>query len=567
MVQAREINLPDLLRFEPEKGLIWLKDYRMVMLSACALGALRKELIETLGWDQARGLMKRFGYAAGLADALALAERFPEATGAHHMNLGPALHALEGIANVVRIPERSEVDLERGRFHVEGYWENSFEAEQHLELLGPSNEPVCWMLVGYAAGHSSAAAEQETLVVETECRAMGHDRCRFTAALADEMPEIAHREQRDYAPQHLPEMLRDLLTAIKRQKRTLRSKQKTITQLESELTRLEGSAELIGTSEALRKATEVATVVAPVNTTVLILGESGTGKELFAQSIHARSQRADQAFVAVNCSALPENLQEAELFGYAKGAFTGASAASEGLFEAAHNGTLFLDEIGDLSMTAQAKILRALQEGEIKRLGETRLRKVDVRIVAATNQDLRQMVEEREFREDLYYRLSVVVLELPPLRDRDNDVLLLAEHFLGRYSQEFSKELKGLSREAKCAIAGYSWPGNVRELANAIQRAVILTRGDEIQPEDLPAAVTAGENTATDGTRAVMAGTGASADARNLQRLQNEDERIEQALKMAGGNRNKAAALLGISRTTLWRKMKTRSRDGDARAD
>ncbi len=553
-MQASEINLPDLLRFEPEQGLIQLKDYRMVLLSACALGALRKELVETLGWDRARGLMKRFGYAAGLADGLALAERFPETTQNRHMDFGPALHALEGIARVVRIPERSQIDLERGRFHIEAYWENSFEAEQHLDLLGHSKEPVCWTLVGYALGHSSAAAGRPTVVVETECRAMGHERCRFTAALADENPKLTRREEPDYAPLHLPAMLDDLRKALNQQKRKLRSKDKTIDRLRSEVERIRPRGRFIGESQALAAALDTAQAVAPYDTTALALGESGTGKELLARFIHDQSPRADREFVAVNCSALPENLQEAELFGYAKGAFTGAATAHTGVFESADGGTLLLDEIGDLALTAQTKILRALQEGEIRRLGETRSRKVDVRIVAATHRDLESMVHERTFREDLYYRLSVVAITLPPLRDRGNDSLLLAEHFLDVYSRRFAKQLEGMTREAACAISGYSWPGNVRELENAIQRAVILAGGRQVELEDLPDHVVLGKPARRPHQPAAARGAAPIHSA--LQNITDEKVRIERALELAGGHRERAAALLGVSRTTLWRRAK-----------
>jgi DNA-binding NtrC family response regulator len=558
MVKAPEINLAELLRFEPERGLILLKDYRMVMFSASALGAQRKEIIDTLGWDQARGLMKRFGYAAGLADGLALAKRFPAATGTRHMDFGAALHALEGAANVVRIPERSDTDLERGRFHVEGYWENSFEAEQHLELLGPAQEPVCWTLVGYAVGHSSAAAQRPTVVVETECRAMGHHRCRFTAAFADEMVEEAQREEAEYQPRHLPPMLQDLLRIIERQKGTLRTKEREISRLQTDLARTLPATQLIGSSASFALAIETARAAAPFDTTALLLGESGTGKEPLARLIHEHSPRSKSAFVAVNCSALPESLQEAELFGHAKGAFTGASTAGVGLFEAASGGTLFLDEIGDLSPTAQAKILRALQEGEVKRLGETRSRKVDVRVIAATNRDLEAMVAANSFREDLYYRLNVVVIELPPLRERKDDALLLAEHFFRVYRRRFSKRLRRISGDAKRAIAAHSWPGNVRELENAIERAVVLAQGTELTLADLPDSVARGP--ATPGTARDRPAEATSApEHAALEATQGDDERIGRALELTGGNRRKAAALLGVSRTTLWRR--TRAMD------
>ncbi len=556
MVDAPEINLADVLEFEPNRGAISLKGYRMVLFSACALGALRKELIETLGWDRARGLMKRFGHAAGLADGLALAERFPEATGTRHMGLGPALHALEGMARVVGIPEDSVIDLDRGFFHAEGYWENSFEAEQHLDVLGKSEEPVCWNLVGYATGHSSAAAGRPTTVMETECVAMGHERCRYTAGFADEMPDATRRESSDYEPEHLPRLLQDLLQTISQQKRTLRSRERKISRLESDLELGRARSKLIGASKAFNEALDLAALVAPHDTTVLILGESGTGKELLARTLHEQSPRSDAPFIAVNCSALPENLQEAELFGYAKGAFTGATRANPGVFEAASGGTLFLDEVGDLALTAQTKILRALQEGEIKRLGETRTRRVKVRVLTATNRDLERMVREKTFREDLYYRVGVVSVALPPLRARGNDVVLLADHFLRKYANRFGKNLSGMSSEVTRKLLEYVWPGNVRELENVVQRAVIISKSDRIEVDDLPEQVASGLLTAPADQPQLRASSALSTAGAALLEIDDESERIRRALELTGGNRRRAATLLGIGRTTLWRRMK-----------
>ena len=559
MTQSNPIHLASLLNFDPAKGEIRLKEYRMVMLSAAALGCLRKELIETVGRDEARAFMKRFGHAAGLADGRTLVELFPDATQDQHMNYGPQLHAIEGIARVIRDASKSDIDLERGRYHVEAYWENSYEAEQHLLLFGKSKVPVCWTLVGYATGHSSSAAGCETVVVETECKAMGYDRCRFVVGLADEMPEAAQRENPDYAPHHLAEVMDELLGTIRKQKRTLKNKEQALSRLQIEVDERRDKGRLLGTSVAIKQALDLAELVAVVDTTVLILGESGTGKELLARSIHDGSTRADKRFVAVNCSALPENLQEAELFGFMKGAFTGAVNDSQGLFEAADGGTLFLDEIGGLSPSAQTKILRALQEGEIKRLGETNVRKVDVRVLAATHRDLLAMIQERTFRDDLYYRLSVVTIPLPALCERGDDSLLLAKHFAEEYARRFSKNVRGLSRAAKCAIASYSWPGNVRELQNAVQRGVILAQGNQIELEDLPEAVLAGARRAVP---PVMAAASRRATERKegnesaLHEIEDERERIHRALQIAEGNRERAASMLGMSRTTLWRRMK-----------
>ena len=543
-------GLEGLLDFDPERGLIRLKDYRMVMLSAAALGALRKELVETLGPERARGVMKRFGHASGLADALALRERFPGASPERSMNLGPALHALEGVARIVRIQEGTEIDLSRGRYRVEAYWDNSYEAEQHLAALGPAEEPACWTLAGYATGHSSVATGRPTLAVEHECRAMGHERCRFSVRLVDDLSEEERREERDYEPECLPDLLRELYQTTRRQEATLRSKERAITRLESELQREDD--EILGSSAGMRRALELVKLAAPVGATVLILGESGTGKELLARAIHRRSPRESGPFVAVNCSALPENLQEAELFGFARGAFTGAVGASVGLFESAGGGTLFLDEIGDLAPSAQTKILRALQEGEIKRLGENRVRKVDLRIVAATHRDLRALANQGGFREDLFYRLSVMTIEVPPLRERGDDALILAEHYLRVYAEKFDKPLLHLSRDAKCALAAYPWPGNVRELENAVQRAVILAAAETVELYDLPEHVVTGRAPRSPARTRISE----SGPHGFLAEIDDEADRIRRALEMTAGKRDRAATLLGISRTTLWRRMR-----------
>ncbi len=552
-----QINLANLLDFRQESGQIFLKGYRMVLLSACALGALREELIDTLGWEQCRGVMKRFGYAAGLADGKALMERFPEASRNRHLEYGPLLHALEGVAKVTRIPEKTAIDLSAGVLHGEAYWENSYEAEQHLAIFGKSEEPVCWTLMGYATGHSSAVAGRKTLVVEVECRAMGHERCRTIVDFDENFPAEFDLERRDYQALHLPKVLEELGTTIAQQQRSLQEKEKIIIHLQSQMEQ-QSVMGLQGASEALREALRVAELVAPVDSTVLILGESGTGKELVARGIHQKSRRADKPFIAVNCSALPETLQEAELFGFDKGAFTGATTARPGVFESANGGTLFLDEIGDLTLSAQTKILRALQEGEIKRIGENQIRKVDVRIIAATNQDLEKMVQEKHFREDLFYRLNVVAIKLPPLRERDNDALLLAEHFVKQFAKKFSKKVKGISRDAKHAIAAYSWPGNVRELQNAMERAVILAAGPIIELADLPEKVVrAREKNASLPMQEDQKPVAADDDRRReLAQIADNRERLTKALELAQDNREKAAALLGMSRTTLWRKMR-----------
>jgi DNA-binding NtrC family response regulator len=282
--------------------------------------------------------------------------------------------------------------------------------------------------------------------------------------------------------------------------------------------------------------------VAPSRSTVLIQGESGTGKELAARLLHYWSERVGQPFVAVNCKAFAEGVLESELFGHEKGAFTGAVGARPGCFERASGGTLFLDEIGEIGADFQAKLLRVLQEGEVLPVGAARARAVDVRVVAATNRALREAVGEGRFREDLYFRLNVIPLQLPPLRERVEDVLPLAAHFLARHAAEAGRRL-ALSAEAERALAAHAWPGNVRELENAIERAVVLARGAEITPEDLLLEQSTETSTAADGTLQAALDQAAAL-------------RIRAALKAANGQRAEAARALGIERTTLYRMMK-----------
>jgi len=301
-----------------------------------------------------------------------------------------------------------------------------------------------------------------------------------------------------------------------------------------------------GESPKMDQAVESAKKAAAAKSTVLLLGESGTGKELFARAIHNWSERRPSPFVAINCVGLSRDLLESELFGHEKGAFTGAHQLKKGKMELAQGGTVFLDEVGDISPELQTKLLRFLQEREFERVGGTRPLRVDVRIIAATNRDLDRAVREGSFREDLYYRLNVVPITLPPLRERREDIPVLARFFLERFSRETKKPFDGIDPEAEERLLAYAWPGNVRELANAIERAVVLGRGPALAPRDLPPELLAGE--------AAKAPAGPSLrEASDAHRR----ELIRKALAESGGNRSAAARALGIHRTHLLKLMKT----------
>ena len=316
-------------------------------------------------------------------------------------------------------------------------------------------------------------------------------------------------------------------------------------QLKAELRARHGLENIIGVSVAMDGVFGLVRSVAGTNSTVLISGESGTGKELVAKAIHALSPRKDASFVSVNCGGLAEGLLESELFGHVKGAFTDAYQHKKGLFEAAHRGTLFLDEIGDMPIAMQVKLLRALQERKVRRVGGTDEVEVDVRVVAATNRTLADLVRERRFREDLYYRLSVIPIHIPPLRERRDDVPLLAEYFLGRFSREMGKNVAKISSEAMARLLRYRWPGNVRELENVIERAVALETTPAVLVERLPSTLQIGERSGS-GHPTLGNGFGLDEHLRAIER-----DLLRAALEEGAGDRGEAARLLGVTPRSL----------------
>jgi DNA-binding NtrC family response regulator len=312
-----------------------------------------------------------------------------------------------------------------------------------------------------------------------------------------------------------------------------------------------GYGNIVGRSPAMQKVFELLETVASVDANVLIVGESGTGKELVANAIHYASPRADGPFIKINCAALPKDLIESELFGYAKGAFTGATADKPGLFEEAHRGSLLLDEIAEMPADLQAKLLRVLEERKFRRLGTSRDIEVDFRLISSTNRDPETAVRELRLREDLYYRINTVTLRIPPLRERLEDLSMLADHFVKRFAEKHGRGVKGIAGEAYQAVLGYAWPGNVRELEHAVERAVLVARGAEITVGDLPEVVT--RSRPVGAPAAPEAPVTASATL-NLE--ERERQAILQALENTNWNKQAAAALLGLHRPTLYSKMR-----------
>ncbi len=562
------------LHFSTSDGRIWLDDQRMLLVHAQALGSLRREMIESLGVDVTRGLLTRMGYAAGSRDAQ-MARKVRSQTSLQDMFVvGPQMHCLEGIGRSE--PVRLEFDLERGRHYGEFVWTNAVEDEEHSRHFPIGTEPMCWMQIGYASGFSTEFMGRPVLYREVECQSMGQPACRIVGKLVEEWGDEAADDLRFMRPEPLAGG----------------SQPGDRQAVSASLLPAAGHAEAdgpVGISPSFNAVSHMVRRFAPTQATVLFLGESGVGKEVFARTLHRLSARSARPFVALNCAAIPEQLIESELFGVERGAYTGAMHSRLGRFERADGGTLFLDEIGTLSASAQGKLLRALQEGEIERLGDSQTRRVDVRVIAATNVDLREEARSGRFREDLFYRLNVFPVRIPPLRERREDIPLLMSHFLARFNRLHGRRLTGFTQRAVDAMLSYDWPGNIREVENVIERGVILgsdngaidaahlfTSGERVgelrfsinrdgrlvardapdfaaEPEPVPASDVQRVSRRISN---LLLGEGDDSDKVSLDDI--ETLLLTKAFERARGNLSAAARLLGITRPQMVYRLKSR---------
>lgn len=538
----KDDDLRRLIHFSAHDGRIWLAGQRMLLVHAAALGALRRELIQTIGRDATRRLLLRAGYAAGQADAQLARQVRAGADIVAMFAVGPQLHMLEGAVQVT--PEQFEWDGQRGHYLGIYRWDHSWEVDAHLRDFGPQREPVCWTLLGYASGYTSGFFGQSILYKEVQCAACGAEHCRIEGRPQDAWPD-GDALAADYDADPMLMRLEDLHSQVE----TLRSS----------LRELDETSALVGESPAFSRALELLRKAAETQVTVLLTGETGVGKERFARSLHAMSPRREGPFVAVNCAALPGDLIESELFGVERGAYTGAHAARAGRFERADGGTLFLDEIGDMPLAAQAKLLRVLQEGEIERLGATAPKRVDVRLVAATNVDLEQAVAQGRFRRDLLYRLNVYPIRIPPLRERPEDIEPLIRQLIRRFAAQHGKHTIGITDRALDVMRHYPWPGNVRELENLIERGVILvSSGTRIDVEHLFPSLAAAPEAVVGENGRLRAPPCADVTALfdEIQRRGLDWDRLQQALideavRRAAGNLTAAARSLGMTRAQL----------------
>ena len=552
-------DLAGRLRFAPAEGRIWFDDRRSILMRNSAFGTLRRELIEAVGFTRARTALKLVGYAEGTRDAELARRVRPEGDLFDAFAVGPQVHALSGFGWLEVLELRT--DPSTNEFYGEFLLHDSIEADAHLGTLGMSAESVCWTAVGYGSGYSSAFAGRPIIVDEVECRAMGHEHCRLVGRTVEEW-DRSEGKAAYFRPQEFVNRFG-----------------KPTDDADPQPSTTGPAVDVVGISAGFGAAVHLLGKAAPTDVTVLFLGETGVGKEVFARMLHRMGKRAEQPFVAVNCAALPENLIEAELFGVVKGAYTGASESRPGRFERAQGGTLFLDEIGTLTLSAQAKLLRALQEGEIERVGDSQTRTVDVRLLAATNVDLKAAVSAGTFREDLYFRLTTFPVRIPPLRERRDDIPLLMRHFLHRFGERHDKRVGGFAPQAVEALLSYAFPGNIRELENMIERGVLLA--DDGEPVGVSHLFTADQGVVSAGTFGLdasgqLAGRGGQTAPKPVEenglreRLAPlldslhgpldaaEQTLIDLALEQAAGNLAQAARQLGISRRQLAYRLEKR---------
>jgi two-component system response regulator HydG len=556
-------DLTECLHFSPGDGRIWMNNRRMVLLYNAALGSLRRELIDSLGSERARGVFMRTGYVSGVRDAELVREQWPNSEAISLLAAGTRLHALEGVVKVEALA--INYDAHRGTYSGEFLWHNSSEADEHLAAYGLATEPVCWMQVGHAIGYVTTLVGKLIIFRETECRAMGFPVCRLIGKPAEEWDDV----ERDLRCLNVE----DFVSASGHSGDL--TEPATLPDLPPR-TSDAPHGQMVGMAPSFAAACHRLRRVAPTRATVLFVGESGVGKELFAHMLHDIGPHPGGPFVSVNCAAIPDALVESELFGVERGAYTGADQSREGRFERANGGTLFLDEISSLAMVAQGKLLRALQEGEIERVGGTRTIRVDVRVVAASNVDLREEVKAGRFREDLYFRLNVFPIHIPALRDRRDDIPLLLNYFLQRYNERHGRAVAGFTTRAVRALLNYGFPGNIRELQNLIERGVIAADdGASIdvghlfisgEPGEQPLLSVSEKGTLADEIAAaeqkeadlfeILARVVGQKTTDHLDIDQVERSLMNLAVQEAGGNLSAAARKLGLTRAQLAYRLK-----------
>ncbi len=538
---ASDIKLSEICTQEPETQFPLFGTQRMLMSGLSAMGHLMKQLLALVGPEQMAGVLSRYGYQIGMASALEISSLYVFDSPQEWLKSAQVISNITGLAD-------AEIDIHhfdqagkslrftarcKASFEVAGWQSNETRTARH---------PICFITCGALSGFASAVFGNEVLVREMACQAQGQAVCRLEGRTADgwDMSDAQIKALWAQLQRHpFAKEIQSLKTRLKQAQEDLAAQTEKVHYLEANSLKAIVKGGLIYRSSAMEKLLVLADKVAPTRSTVLIQGESGTGKEMIARYLHDHSGRSQQPFRAVNCAALPSTLLESELFGHVKGAFTGADADHKGLILEAGEGTFFLDEVGELPLELQSKFLRVLQEKEIRPVGGLKSFPIKARIIAATNHDLKSLVDDKQFRQDLYYRLAVFPLNLSPLRERKEDILPLSRHFLEKLHQGHP----GFSPAATRMMETYPWPGNVRELENCIEYAVILSGSDRILPEHFPQALSIQDPLVK-----------MFADLPPFSELQRRY--TVQVLQQTRGNKTQAAKILGVSVTTLWRRLK-----------
>lgn len=536
-MKAEELRLDELVRFG--EGLVDLHGRRFIIQDTTSFGHFRRDLIEMVGPEDARRILTRWGYFWGQVDAATMQRLFQWDSLSEWLKAALRLHRLLGACTPTVLAY--EQDPESGRFLAHVSCHDSVEADNCRPEPGTSEQPGCWTLMGYLSGYASYCLGKSAFFVERECRGKGDQRC---LALGMDIDSWGQEIAADLPYFHAT----DIQGKIRALSNQLREKE---LELERQQRLVEPSGRLRIASVEVRsrefqRVVELAHRVAKFESSVLITGETGVGKEVVARYIHSQSPRCNAPFVAINCGALPETLLESTLFGHKAGAFTGATKDRPGLFQEAEGGTIFLDEIGDTTPALQVKLLRVLQEHEVLPVGGTRPFKADVRVISATNCDLQEAIHASSFREDLYYRLRVVEIHVPPLCQRKDDILPLARHFVGKCAIRLGLPGLRLDGTSLDCLLAYSWPGNVRELENAIEHAAVFCQDGVILPKHFPMQIL---------SKSHLREKQEFAERPHRSLAEVECEHIHRVLSATHGNRRKAAKILGIGEATLYRRL------------
>lgn len=535
-MKPSDFSIIDVLDFQPDRGLVKLENRRVLIFDGNILMELRRMIVENLGWEQCQPIIFHYGYQVGRMDAQTLGQMYKWESKEEWFQAGTFMQTQRGYCKTVL--NHLSFNPDEGQLLFRGRWYNSYEVDSHKHLKLTDTGPVCYVLCGYLSGYASICFGQEVLVQEEDCYHRQH--CSFEGRFAEQWGEqgLSFMDaSKDYDLRQKYAQLNKQLVA---------SRNKTIPQKnearKSDNTVPNNPELLPFRSKSMARVLEMAQQVAKTFANVLITGDTGVGKEVIANYIHSFSHRADSKFLAINCTALPLALLESELFGHVKGSFTGADRDKKGLLIEADTGTIFLDEIGDIALSIQVKLLRALQEKKVRPVGGNTELPIKARVIASTNQDLEQMMKEGKFRADLYYRLNVFPIHIPSLLERRDDILPIARYFLSRYAPTSL----GFSPRVAYILENYDWPGNVREVANAVERAGILAGNQKIRLEHLPPALTAGDDAYV--FNHVRDGWPSLAEL--------EEKYILSVLDDCEGKKMKAAKVLGIGANTLWRKLK-----------